>query len=132
MKANPVSSIPSRNSKAEEWIEWHKQLKSNFGKKQANALFVKAWKLRGSNSITTNEMRTYLTKNGINLEKSTLDIVVDKGSDITDYFGDMFNVSKYMGIGLAVVLLGGTSILIFNIAKNPVGTIGAVAKLKGK
>lgn len=128
MKADPTKTIPTSSSKAEEWIEWHKELKSNFGRKQANALFVKAWKLRGNNSITTNEMRTYLTKNGINLEKSTLDAIVDKSVSIGDFLGDGFMVGKYVGIGLAVVLVGGIAMLVFNIAKSPAKAIGTTIK----
>lgn len=128
MKADPTKSIPTRNSKAEEWIEWHRELKSNFGKKQANAIFLKAWKLRGSNSITTNEMRTYFSKNGITLDKSIIDALIDKGDDISDFFGDLFNIGKYAGIGLAIIVVGGLGLVVYNIAKNPSKAVGTTIK----
>lgn len=131
MKVDPTSNIPTQSSRPEEWIEWHKGLKSNFGKKVANSLFTKAWVLRGTPQSNTGDLREYLSKNGIVISTSAWDKIVDKGSDVTDFFGDVFNIGKYAGIGLAVILVGGIGMLVFNIAKDPNKAVGSAANLMG-
>lgn len=134
-KADVVNSIPSYNANFEEWIQWHKDLKSNFGKKVANSLWVKAWKIRGVDSANTNELRTYMDKQGVKIDKSAWDSVVDAGADITDAFGTAFQVTKFVGIGLAVIVVGGLGMIIFNLAKDPAKAIGVGARAfvtKGK
>ena len=128
MKVNPVNNIPTSSSLPEAWIDWHKQLKSSFGKKQANALFIKAWSRRGSSAANTSDLRSYLSKNGINISKSAWDSVVDKGVDVTDFFGDAFTMGKYVSISLAVITLGGLALIIFNIGRKPAESIGTVIK----
>lgn len=134
-KADVVGTIPSYNGKFEEWIQWHKDLKSNFGKKVANSLWVKAWKIRGNSSANTNELRSYMEKQGIKFDKSAWDSVVDAGADITDAFGTAFQVTKYVGIGLAVIVVGGLGMIVYNLAKNPAKSVGVGARAfltKGK
>ena len=134
-KADVVNSIPSYNSNFEEWIQWHKNLKSNFGKKIANDLWIKAWKIRGKSSANTNELRSYMEKQGIKFDKSAWDSVVDAGDNITDAFGTAFQVTKFVGIGLAVIVVGGIGMIVFNLAKSPAKNIGVAARAfvtKGK
>ena len=134
-KADVVNSIPSYNAKFEEWIQWHKDLKSNFGKKIANSLWMKAWKIRGNSSANTNELRSYMEKQGIKFDKSAWDSVVDAGDNITDAFGTAFQVTKFVGIGLAVIVVGGIGMIVFNLAKDPAKNIGVAARAfvtKGK
>jgi hypothetical protein len=134
-KADVVNSIPSYNAKFEEWIQWHKDLKSNFGKKIANSLWMKAWKIRGNSSANTNELRSYMEKQGIKFDKSAWDSVVDAGDTVTDAFGTAFQVTKFVGIGLAVIVVGGLGMIVFNLAKNPAKNIGVAARAfvtKGK
>ena len=134
-KADVVNSIPSYNAKFEEWIQWHKDLKSNFGKKIANSLWMKAWKIRGNSSANTNELRSYMEKQGIKFDKSAWDSVVDAGDNITDAFGTAFQVTKFVGIGLAVIVVGGLGMIVFNLAKSPAKNIGVAARAfvtKGK
>jgi len=134
-KADVVNSIPSYNAKFEEWIQWHKDLKSNFGKKIANSLWMKAWKIRGNSSANTNELRSYMEKQGIKFDKSAWDSVVDMGDNITDAFGTAFQVTKFVGIGLAVIVVGGVGMIVFNLAKSPAKNIGVAARAfvtKGK
>ena len=60
---------------------------------------------------------------------------MDFGSDVTDLFGDAFQVAKWSGIGLAVILVGGIGMLVFNIARRPAESIGLAARAfvtKGK
>lgn len=134
-KSNVVNSIPSYNAKFEDWIQFHKELQSNFGKRNANSLWIKAWKIRGNSSANTNELRTYMEKQGIKFDKSAWDSLVDVGDSVTDAFGTVFQVTKFVGIGLAVIVVGGLGMMIFNLAKSPAKNIGVAAKAfvtKGK
>ena len=135
MKAKVLNSIPPFDAQAEQWIQFHKDLKSNFGKKVANSTWVKAWGIRGTGKANTGDLRDYLADNNITINTSKWDAVVDAGSDVTDYFGDLFQVSKYVGIGFAIILVGGVGMLVYNIAKKPAESIGLAARAfvtKGK
>lgn len=134
-KPSVISSMPGYNSPAENWIQWHRDLKSNFGKKIANGLWLKAWRIRGTSSANTNDLRTYMEKQGVKIDSSAWDKVVDLGADITDAFGDIFQVTKYLGIAIGVIIVGGLGIAIYNIAKRPAESAGLAARAfvtKGK
>ncbi len=128
MKADPTTNIPGYNAKSESWIEWHKELKSNFGKKIANSLFLKAWGIRGNSSANTLDLRQYLKTNGITISESAWDSVIDAGSDVSDFFGDIFSIGKTAGIVIGVIVLGGAAMLVFNIVRNPGKTVGTTIK----
>ncbi len=130
MKVNPTTNIPSKSSTDGVWIQWHKELKSNFGKKVANSLWSKAWTKRGSDSANTNTLRSYMEDNGVKVETSTVAALIDSGYDILDNIGDVFTMGKYVSIAVIIIILGGAAMLIFNIAKNPIGAANAAANLK--
>ena len=76
-----------------------------------------------------------MEKQGIKFDKSAWDSVVDAGADITDAFGTAFQVTKYVGIGLAVIVVGGLGMIVYNLAKNPAKSVGVGARAfltKGK
>ena len=127
MRADPTVDIPTVSTKADGWQEWHTELVSNFGRKEANSLWLKAWGLRGNSSANTLTLRNYLKGYGINLDESAWDKVVDAGGGVTDFFGDVFKTTKFVGIGLAVILVGGLGLVVFNIARRP-ETVGTIAK----
>jgi len=126
---NPTKIIPTRTSSSSAWIEWHKTMKSRYGKKQANILFVKAWDKRAGagTSASTNELREYMRKQGVTLDTSTLESVADTVSSGLDGIGDFFTVGKYMVLGVGVILVGGLGILVFNLVKNPIKTASTAA-----
>lgn len=126
MKADP-KQIPITSSAPEVWIEWHKALKSNFGKSTANQIFLKAWALRGHNSDDAN-LRSYLKDQGISLTTGVLGKTEDYASGVLDSIGDVFSVGKYLGLGIIVIGTGLAAIFIFNIAKDPVKSASAAAK----
>lgn len=132
MKITPTD-VPNKKSTALEWITWHTALKRSYGKKSANYIFSKAWNKRGgvNASANTSELRDYLKKNGIEIDKNFTATITDSAGDVLDGIGDLFGVGKIFGIALGVIVIGGAGLLIYNIAKNPVGAANAAAKLKG-
>jgi hypothetical protein len=132
---DPTTNIPKYNSNSEDWIQWHKDLRQNFGKKIANSLWIKAWRIRGNSSANTSDLRKYLDKQGIKISESAWDSVVDFGVGVSDAFGTAFQVTQYAGIGLAVIIVGGLGMVVYNLAKDPAKSIGVGARAfltKGK
>lgn len=126
-KTDPTS-IPQLNATSDVWINWHKVLKNNFGKKEANTLWIKAWYRRKGPNSSTNELRTYMHGQGIDIEKSYGESVMDSAFSFVDFFGDYLTLGKYVGIGLTVIIVGGLGMIVFNLAKNPAKNIGIAAK----
>lgn len=127
-KADVISGMPPFNSQGENWIQWHQDLKSNFGKKIANGLWLKAWRIRGNSSSNTSDLRKYMKSQGVTISESGWDSVVDVGVGITDAFGSIFQVGKIVGISLGVIVIGGLAMVVYNLAKNPAKSIGTGAR----
>ncbi len=132
IKISPTD-VPNKKSTALDWISWHTLLKRNYGKKNANYLFTKAWNKRGGvkSPANTSDLRDYLKKQGIQIDKDWTASVVDTAGDLADNLGDFLGVGKIFGIAIAVIVVGGAGLIIYNVARRPVETITAVAKLKG-
>lgn len=128
--SNPTQIIPSKASESQKWIVWHKAMKSRYGKKEANILFIKAWEMRGGagSKASTNELREYMSDNGVALDTTAIEDVVDTTSRGLDAMGDFFTMGKYLAIGLGVIVVGGLGMLVFNIARNPIKSAGAAVK----
>ena len=127
-KADVISGMPPYNSQAENWIQWHQDLKSNFGKKIANGLWLKAWRIRGNSSANTSDLRKYMEKQGVKISGTAWDSIVDVGVGVTDAFGSIFQVGKVVGISLGVIVIGGLAMVVYNLAKDPAKSIGTGAR----
>ena len=122
-------NIPNKSSQGSDWKQWHEVLKSNFGKKEANALFLKAWRKQGDTSTAnTHELREYLGKTGIDIEKGILSSAYDTGAGVVDNIGSILNVGKYVVYAIVFVAVGGAAMIIYNVAKNPIGAAMAASK----
>jgi len=118
---NPTKIIPNKQSSSATWIQWHKAMKSRYGKKQANALFVKAWDLRGGagTPASTIELRDYMRSNDVVLDTTTFEDVIDTTNAGLDAVGDFFTMGKYFTIAVGVIVVGGLGLLVYNVVKNP-------------
>jgi hypothetical protein len=130
---NPVQNIPNRSSASDHWIEWYKSLKGNFGKKQANMIFVKAWGLRGGagSDASTVELREYMKSNGVTLDTTSIESIQDTVSGGLDSIGDFFTMGKWVGISLIVIVVGGLGLTVYNIAKQPIKAVRTATKIRG-
>ena len=123
MANNPSINIPTSRSSDQEWILWHKSLKQMFGKKEANKIFLFAWSKRGGVDIPANtrELSNYLEKNGIDVERSTLDNISE---GVMDFGSGILSVGKWIIIiplGIAGIILIAILIQLF---RNPNKTVG--------
>ena len=116
-----VSLIPKAASGAAAWKEWHIALKRRFGKKSANMIFVKAWEKRGGTAspAMTSDLRDYMKTQDVDLDTTVVQDIMDTGSDISNFFGDIIKTSAYMGMAISGIVVVGLAMLIFNIAKQP-------------
>ena len=118
MKLDPSQTIPTASSKAENWIQWHKDLKKVFGKKKANSIWLYAWAKRGGvkSSANNSSLRDYMDGQGVNVTTTSLGELSDAVGNVLD-FG--------LGIG-KIVIIGGLSVvglillsILVRLFKNP-------------
>ena len=118
MKLDPSLSVPTASSKAENWIQWHVDLKKIFGKKKANSLWLYAWSKRGgiNSTANTSSLRSYMDKQGVDITTTSLSEIADVVGNVVE-FG--FGVGKIVIIGtMSLVGLIMLSILI-KLFRNP-------------
>lgn len=132
-KYTVITGIPTGESEATEWIQWHIQLKKRFGKKKANLIWTKAWRLRAGkgSSASTVDLRKYMGKQGVDLDTTTLEGISDTVSGIGDFFGDILTVGMWTGIVIGGVLLIGIGVAVYQIVRNPQKSAQTVATIRG-
>ena len=128
---DPSISIPTASSESQQWIQWHKTLRKMFGKKQANDIWVYAWSKRGGinakgNTVST---RSYMEKEGVELDKTSLSSLADFGDGVSSFFGGMFSVWKWVAIISSAFVLIVLGRILWKLAKDPNKSIGQVAML---
>lgn len=130
-----IRNIPQSNSSDKVWINWHKSLKSTFGKTKANELFALNWQAKqGDNSdANTNNLREEMKKNGLDISGGFFGEIKDSALDVGDWFGDYLSIGKWLGIGLVAVVVVSAGAVVWQIAtssgfrKDVVKTGSAVA-----
>jgi hypothetical protein len=123
-----IDSMPTKTSSGAEWQEWYKALKSRLGKKEANSIWLEGWSLRaGSGShASTNELRTYMKKQGINIDANILEDITDVGMSLVNFGSGIVKTGIIGGMVVTGLIAAGVIILVFNIARNPDKTISVV------
>ena len=128
MKTNPSEFIPTMRSEDNEWITWHKSLKSTFGKNTANQVFLKAWNARKSSTANTHELRDYLDSQGITIETNLLGKVTDTAGGIGDSIGDFLKIGKYALYAVGGIIILSLGMLLINVARKPAEIIGSATQ----
>ena len=123
---DPSQSIPTASSESQNWVQWHKDLKKVFGKKQANSIWNYAWSKRGGKNSkgATTTLRNYMGKQGVNIDKTTLSGLADFGDSVGSFFGGVFSAWKW------VMIIGGGAVgiilirVLWKMSKDPNKTLG--------
>lgn len=110
MKLDPSQTIPTASSKAENWIQWHKDLKKVFGKKKANSIWLYAWAKRGGvkSSANTSSLRDYMDGQGVNVTTTSLGELSDAVGNVLDFglgIGKIVVIGSLSVVGLILVLI---------------------------
>jgi hypothetical protein len=113
-----IKAIPTKSSSDLVWITWYDNLKKTFGKKKANSLFSSNWDSQqaSNSSANTSDLRAHLKNNDIDISGGVLGEAKDRVFGFTDSFGDIFTVAKWLGIGLAGVIVVSVGALVFQLA----------------
>lgn len=98
--ASTIDNIPHEDSTDNHWIEWHKALKSRYGKSDANLLFLQAWEERGEDYANTYQLRTYLESQGMEIDGTNIFSGISDGMKNT--WGSLNN--GFSGIGSAAMI----------------------------
>lgn len=108
MRVDPSTVIPTSEDTPESWIVFHKALKSWFGKKSANAYFVKFWNQRAGAGSTadTHDLREYMEEQGVDLTTNFKGEITDFGAGILDWFKDTVNVLRAIIFGAIIIAIG--------------------------
>lgn len=106
MKIDPSSKIPTASSDGASWIQWHKDLKSVFGSKKANSIWVYAWSKRGgrTSNANTSSLRAYMKDNGVNVDTTTLSALGDSIDGAFSGVGNFLTMGGYVIIGTGVII----------------------------
>jgi hypothetical protein len=129
-----ISALPDKNSSDQYWMNWHNDLRKNFGQKKANEAFVVAFAYNASSSAKTKDLFRYGQSQGLNLETNLLgdagriiEGVQDSISGITGKIGNMFKTGKTVITLIIILILVPVFMLLFNLAKQPEKALGAIA-----
>ena len=126
-QTDPVKTIPSRKSSAQDWIQWHKDLKDNTGKKLARSTTSYVWKKRGNNDAVNPTMKDYFAGEGISIERTGLASILDTKDSLVDNIGNIFSVGKYTVYAITGIAVVGLGMIVFNVARNPIKAAQAAA-----
>lgn len=129
MRVDPSKVIPTSEDTSENWIVFHKALKSWFGKSAANAYFLKFWNQRAGagTSADTHGLREYMESQGVDLTTDLKGEMTDLGMGIVDWFGDTANVLRVVVFGAVIVGVG--LIAYYVIKRANQGDSGAAIRL---
>lgn len=125
MVVQSLNFLPNVRSSDLSWIEFHKQLRKEVGRTNANSLWSKAWTDRRNegplgSAANTSTLRDYMKSQGVELSADGIfSMAINTWDETTDLFESIFGVGKYVVIILAVLIIIPAFVLAMNIAKNP-------------
>lgn len=127
--SNITLNVPNKESSDSIWIQFHKDLKSSVGAKNAQSVWVHAWTIRGSSAANTGTLRDYLNSEGISLSPSgVLGQLLDTTNSLLSGIGDIFSGGKYVAYAVVGIVVLGLGLLVYNVAKAPAESLGTAIK----
>lgn len=129
MKTDPSKFIPNSESAPEQWIIFHKALKSWFSKTEANAQFTKFWNQRaGAGSpADTHDVRAYMEDEGVDLQTTTSGEITDSAFGVFDWFKSAANWLRGIIIGALIVGILLIAFVVVQITRKGLNVKGSSA-----
>ncbi len=118
-KLDVINDMPTRQSTSEQWKLWHEAIRKEFGRDRANNLWLDAWEMRGNNEANDEQLRGYLLKQGISLDKDWQDAAVDFGSSVVGGIGDVFGSIRRNMMIVAILILVIVAGVLLAVIRNP-------------
>ncbi len=134
----PIEHLPDYNSwSCTQWINFHKELKSLYGKKNANEVWKEFFNNKPSTIIsrqrctTQDEFKSYFKSQGINFDQNSLSIISILGfSPALQAFNSLSNTAKaVIIIGGSVAIIGIGAVIFISVRKTLRDTKSKVAIL---
>lgn len=128
-----IDNLPAESWTDQQWIAWYNTVRSEFGKSNANEIWLDAWQDRKNEGILgssadTAALRTFLKSVGINIGADGAFAYVE---DATDFVTG--TVESIFGTGKTIFIIGGVITIIvilmvvWGFAKNEGAVVGAAA-----
>jgi hypothetical protein len=97
--------VPHLQSNSQEWINWHLWLKKQFGKKEANEVFMLHWGRIGQKSRANDStLRAYMSSQGVDISGNYG--IFSAGSDLLQGAGQgVGQVGKSFKIGVILIAI---------------------------
>lgn len=129
-----IEDIPNISTSDTGWIQYYKDLKASFGKRNAVSIWVKTWSARGgkNSNANSNTLRDYMEKQGVEIDAGGLAKIIDFGDDIVDTVTTVFKMGAILVFATIGISILGFSMILFNLAKEPAKNIGIAAGTAGK
>lgn len=117
MRTDPSNIIPTAESTADIWVNWHKSLRKWFGKNEANTHWLRFWQQRAGagSQADTHALRTYMEKQGVELTTSAWGEITDGAVSAVDWIADSINITRIIVVGTVVL---GVGLIAFYFIKN--------------
>lgn len=127
MKTDPSKQIPTSDSPAELWVNWHKALSKWFNKTETNTHWLRFWQQRAGagSQADTHSLREYMEKQGVDLTTTTFGSLTDGAASVVDWVSDSINITRIIVVGVVVIGVG--LIAFYLIKKINQGSAGSVA-----
>ncbi len=126
----PINEIPDKSSDATAWMQFHQDLKSRYGLRTANSIWVMAWQKYGSTSIigvSNKGLRDYMSRQGVTLDESFAAQAQDLAGGVFGKLGELFKIGEYGIILTGGVLLFGVALIVYRLARPEVVSTAASA-----
>ena len=128
-----INLIPNKQSKSDDWINFHKEMMKEIGIPNANTIFLIAWKERGGFSPNDADLRSHLEKFGIVLNGQVwgASAIADTTKKVISTFEGIFGFGLTTMKVVTIVGLGMVGLLVFNIIIKPSMYSNAVGVASG-
>lgn len=127
--SDPRKKIPTKETDARGWQEWHKSLSSVMSISDANEVWKAYWASYGGAFKDDKELRDYMKNHGVDISNA-LDIIRDKGLGAVQTIRMILKGGRIVTLGIAAIIVFAILKALLNVAKDPIGATNAVGNLK--
>jgi hypothetical protein len=116
-----LASVPTTNTTAGGWQQWHQSLVKCFGRAGANDIWMIAWERygrRNPNAYSTS-LAQYMQGQGVTLTTSGGESLALAGANFMSSVGGYFNFMKILNIVVVGGIAVGFLMLLYNLIMNP-------------
>jgi len=125
MALDPNKNIPSSLASDDEWIQWHKALKSYYGgffgvmsKEEINIKFLQAFEQRAGDQANTYALSTYAQNQGFTIDRGISAYTYDAVAGTYEGIGSGFMSIGTLAVFAVLLVTAGIGYTIYSIMKD--------------